>query len=1682
MATESIFSLRGFAKAAFALLLVCACLCQGAWADTNSTVVATGPISAVATHPATWGQVWQTAISSHGDLVVNDFEKGALYEFPAGGGAMITLAAPGTSGPAGGWGNMGVAIDPWDNLWIGQNWNSDLMRIPYDSVNHTWNLTNPNNNVYTSSSLGANPNWFQAGALAVSSNVTNGTATIVVSAENVPAIYSYSIDSSGNFSNGVVVVSALSGRAKSMAIDTIGNIYFVEDGGTGALRIPAGSTGLANEKALVRVDPNLANPKGVAVDGQGNVYVNDSGTGVYMVPNESGTPNPKDAVLMAALPAFANVDFDPTDGIMYVPTKPGSWGGWTAPSAVVYNDVIAVPLSNVSLGKSATGVQGTVETINIGFAAATTLGSIEIVETGATTDFTVVSGGTCKTNTPYAAGSTCTVQVALDSQAIGDVSSKLELLDASSDVLVSINLSGFGVTPAIATGPVSAVSTHPATWGQVWQTAISSYGDLVVNDFEKGALYEFPAGGGAMITLAAPGTSGPAGGWGNMGVAIDPWNNLWIGQNWNSDLMRIPYDSVNHTWNLTGSNNIIYTSGTLGANPNWFQAGALAVSANMTNGTATMVVSAENVPAIYSYSIDSSGNFSNGAVVVSALSGRAKSLAIDTAGNIYFAEDGGTSALRIAAGSTGLANESALMRVDPNLDNPAGVAVDAVGNVYVGDKNNGVYLVPNEDGTPNPNDAYLLTAIPTYANVDLDAVRGIMYVPTKPGSWGGWNGINDIAAVAMVSVNLGSVAAGTQGTSATVNFGLSAGVTPDKIVVQEAGASTTDFVVASGGSCATGTSYTALSNCSVNVALNPNAAGGVSGKLVLLDAGNNTIAAMNLEGVGIAPAISVTPALESAIGKNLNQPKQVAVDAKGDTFVANSGSGQVLMYPAGSNAATAGVAVGTGLTHPTGIAADGAGDLFIGDSGKIVEVPYAHGGLNTAGQTTLISGLGSNLKLAVDGQGNLYAADSMNGQIVELPDAGGWFGEANNALHYITGFTAPSAVAVDGSNNLYVIDGANLIEVAPNGTQTTLLSTLSGATGLAVDATGAVYISSSGGTVRVPLVSGSLNTGSETAIAASVTNPLSLVLDKAGNVYLTDGTANNLHMVSVSGSVNTGSPAMGSVGTATASVLNIGNAPLSVTGFSSSDAVDFSATGCAGTENSTQSCTVDVTMNPSGPGVQGPISSVITIQSNAANSPVAVDAYGVGAALASSKTAISVASTANVLSVPISVAVTPTNGTVVPTGNVVISLNGVALPAAPLSSGMFSVTLTTGIPAGNYTFTAVYSGDRVYGSSTSSVTATVAKGTVTLILPSPPPYSISTTNDNAVPWEAAYTNTYATNYLVTVTGAASLIPTGTISFMQGSTIQCGQQNNVPPYSFKLGGKDWAGDTSAPGTNVFNPGCLQISQNNNVPNVVTPQLITSIVYNGDANYLPATATTTSAGKPILFEELRNPSVAISPNPGSLSVTGGTGSTTLTVTSLMGLGSVSTNSAYPLAGSGDLLNNYTLPLRFACQGLPAHAACTFSGGNYTDANGVLHTDELSINTDPSVTQTIKVTVTTDVSVGTTTSKNSRPAPFEFASLFGVGLVGLIFGRKSGRKGRALMLICLLLLSGAIVGLTACSTKVLGTSPNLNTPSGTYPVIVTAQQVESVVVQTSSGPVIVYGNQNQMSLPYTLNVTVQ
>jgi hypothetical protein len=322
------------------------------------------------------------------------------------------------------------------------------------------------------------------------------------------------------------------------------------------------------------------------------------------------------------------------------------------------------------------------------------------------------------------------------------------------------------------------------------------------------------------------------------------------------------------------------------------------------------------------------------------------------------------------------------------------------------------------------------------------------------------------------STELGSTATGAAAaTSSSVLFGFTSAAAPASFAILEAGATKPDFVIGTGGTCVAGAAQAANSSCTVNVTLSPNSAGSVAGKLAALDGSGNVLASIVLHGTGLGSAAQILPGTEGALGTGLKTPSQVAVDAGGNTYVADPGLGTVELFAKGAGAA-AGTSVGTGLTAPTGVATDGAGDVFIADSGNIIEVPRGSAGLNAAGQATVRTGLGTGLNLAADGSGNVYVADPINHRVVKLGSVGGTFDLLSQTETDYGGFNAPSAVAVDENEDLFVADGTNLYEIAPTGAQTTVLTSLTNATGLAVDPSGAVYVTEGGQTTRIPNVAG----------------------------------------------------------------------------------------------------------------------------------------------------------------------------------------------------------------------------------------------------------------------------------------------------------------------------------------------------------------------------------------------------------------------------------------------------------------------------------------------------------------------------------------------------------------------------------------------------------------------------------
>ena len=74
-------------------------------------------------------------------------------------------------------------------------------------------------------------------------------------------------------------------------------------------------------------------------------------------------------------------------------------------------------------------------------------------------------------------------------------------------------------------------------------------------------------------------------------------------------------------------------------------------------------------------------------------------------------------------------------------------------------------------------------------------------------------------------------------------------------------------------------------------------------------------------------------------------------------------------------------------------------------------------------------------------------------------------------------------------------------------------------------------------------------------------------------------------------------------------------------------------------------------------------------------------------------------------------------------------------------------------------------------------------------------------------------------------------------------------------------------------------------------------------------------------------------------------------------------------------------------------------------------------------------VTVTFYTDVTAGTTTSQNARTTSVTLAAIFGFGMMGLFFRRKTFEKGRLMLMVLLMVVGGALaVSVTACNTTTL------------------------------------------------------
>jgi sugar lactone lactonase YvrE len=341
----------------------------------------------------------------------------------------------------------------------------------------------------------------------------------------------------------------------------------------------------------------------------------------------------------------------------------------------------------------------------------------------------------------------------------------------------------------------------------------------------------------------------------------------------------------------------------------------------------------------------------------------------------------------------------------------------------------------------------------------------------------------------------------------------------------------------------------------------------------------------------------------AAISAQLSYPSGVAVDAAGNLFIADMWNQRIRKVdPAGTITTVAGggsdglgdggSAMSAQLSYPSGVAVDAAGNLFIADTEnhRIREV-------DAAGTITTVAGNGSvgfsgdggpaisaslflhedcgmyctyrpNAGVAVDAAGNLFIADAVNDRIRKVDTAGTITTVAGNGLAGFSGdggpaisaqLSDPSGVAVDATGNLFIAEGNRRIrKVDPAGTITTVVGSATSvwltASGVAADAAGNLFIADAknqrirevdtAGTITTVAGTGSAGFSGDggPATRAQLSYPSGVAVDAAGNLFIAERDNARIRKVDPAGTITTvaggGSDGLGDGGPAVSAQLS----------------------------------------------------------------------------------------------------------------------------------------------------------------------------------------------------------------------------------------------------------------------------------------------------------------------------------------------------------------------------------------------------------------------------------------------------------------------------------------------------------------------------------------------------------------
>jgi sugar lactone lactonase YvrE len=470
-------------------------------------------------------------------------------------------------------------------------------------------------------------------------------------------------------------------------------------------------------------------------------------------------------------------------------------------------------------------------------------------------------------------------------------------------------------------------------------------------------------------------------------------------------------------------------------------------------------------------------------------------LACDGSGNIYVADTGNHTIRKVTpagvastlAGLAGVSGSTDGQGDEARFFQPAGVACDAGGNVYVADTGNHAIRKVTPDG--------VVTTLAGMAGV--------------PGAADGTGAASAFFSPQGVACNPGGIVYVADSGNHTIRK-----ITPSGVVTTIAGAAGAQGSIDGPGSVA-------------RFRLPTGIACDAAGKLYVADTNNHTVRVITSAGV-VSTLAGTAGSSGSATGTGaaarFNFPKAVTCDAAGTLCVADwanhtvrritsAGVVTTLAGAAGSPGATDGTGAAARFLFPAGVVCDSVGTAFVADQGNHTMRRVTSAGVvttlaGTVGYPGAGDGVGSAARfdypqsVACDSSGNVYVADYAN-QIIRRTTAGGVVttlagspgsSGATDGTGAAARFNGPRGVACDAAGNVYVADSGNhtIRKITPAGVVTTLAGT-AGSSG-SVDGTGA---------------------------AARFFIPQSVACDSSGSTYVADTGNQTMRRVTSAGVVTT---------------------------------------------------------------------------------------------------------------------------------------------------------------------------------------------------------------------------------------------------------------------------------------------------------------------------------------------------------------------------------------------------------------------------------------------------------------------------------------------------------------------------------------------------------------------------------